>query len=124
MKARFSGEIESDMQTFVVMRGGKVLGYMDVSRMEDGRGMLNSMYVAPEAQGQGLGGKLIEKALEVLGRDKDIVLEVVSYNDKAIGFYEHYGFEKTNNPVPKEEGRPDYLKELPQIEMVLKANSN
>ncbi|GAC1388393.1 MAG: hypothetical protein NVSMB37_8590 [Candidatus Saccharimonadales bacterium] len=66
---------------------------------------------------------MLHQALAVLGRDQDIYLDVVSYNHTAITFYKNFGFEPTNNAVAAEEGRPDYLKTLPQIEMVLKATS-
>ena len=81
------------------------------------------MYVAPEAQGMGVGGKLMRQVLDLYGRDQDIFLEVVSYNHNAIDFYKHFGFEPTDAVVPEEEGRPEYLTSLTQIEMVLKAQS-
>ena len=73
------------------------------------------------AQGTGVGGKLIHHALGLFGRDRDIFLEVVSYNQNAIDFYERFGFEKTDVVVPPEVGRPDYLKSIPQTQMVLRA---
>ena len=72
----------------------------------------------------GIGGKLMRQVLDLYGRDEDIFLEVVSYNQNAIDFYERFGFEQTDAIVPEEEGRPGYLKTLPQIEMVLRAKSD
>lgn len=111
----------SGLGVYVAKLDGAVVGYTHLVVDEQGRPCIGAMYVAPEAQGAGIGGMLMGQALNVLGRDKDIYLEVVSYNAKAIGFYEHYGFEKTDAIVPEEEGRPEYLKSIPQIEMVLRA---
>jgi ribosomal protein S18 acetylase RimI-like enzyme len=112
------------MGTYVAKVEGKVLGFTDPYVADLGRRMIGTMYVAPEAQGLGVGGKLMRHVLKVLGRDEDIFLEVVAYNDKAIGFYKHFGFEKTDAVVPEEEGRPSYMKSIPQIEMVLRAESD
>jgi ribosomal protein S18 acetylase RimI-like enzyme len=60
------------------------------------------MYVSPKAQGTGIGGKLIRKALEWHGDEQEVYLHVVSYNDSAIGFYERYGFLKTGKILPEE----------------------
>lgn len=52
------------------------------------------MYVAPEAQGKGVGSKLMNQVLDWYGRDQDIYLEVVSYNQNAINFYKRFGFRR------------------------------
>lgn len=121
LKEQFSKEDGAGETTFVAKVDGKVVGYIDPQIDEQNRRRVGAIYVAPEAQGEGVGGKLMNQVLDWYGRDQDIFLEAVSYNQNAISFYEHLGFERTNAVVPKEEGRPDYLKELPQIEMVLKA---
>ena len=111
------------MGVFVAKVDGMVVGYAGTNIDEHGRKFIDGMYVAPEEQGKGIGGKLMEHVLTTFGIGADIYLEVVAYNDKAIGFYEHYGFEKTDAVVPEEEGRPTYLKTFPQIEMVLRSSS-
>ena len=65
----------------------------------------------------------MQRAINMLGRDQDIFLEVVAYNHNAIGFYEHFGFEKTDVIVPRDDEAPDYMKQLPEIEMVLRATT-
>lgn len=120
---KLSRDDRTDITVYVAKVSGKVLGYAEPSIDEHGRRWINAMYVAPEAQGKGIGGALMRRLLEVLGRDEDIYLEVVRYNNKAIGFYEHFGFQKTDTVVPEEEGRPAYMKTLPQVEMVLRRSS-
>lgn len=116
------GERE-DGATFVAKVAGKVVGFVD-SNIEDGKRYVSAMYVDPETQGKGIGSKLMQKALAWHGRDADIFLEVVAYNQKAINFYKKFGFEKTDAGVPEEPGRPEYMKSVPQIEMMRKAKLN
>ncbi len=123
LKEQLSKDDGSDMGVFVAKVDGMVVGYAGTNIDEHGRKFIDGMYVAPEEQGKGIGGKLMEHVLTTFGIGADIYLEVVAYNDKAIGFYEHYGFEKTDAVVPEEEGRPTYLKTFPQIEMVLRSSS-
>lgn len=120
LRERLAKDDDTDLGIFVAKVAGKVVGYIDLSVDDANRRTIGAVYVAPEAQGRGVGSKLIDKALGLYGRDEDIFLEVVSYNQNAIGFYERFGFEKTDAVVPEEEGRPDYMTSLPQIEMVLK----
>jgi len=124
LKERFTKDAGTSLTTFVARANGKVLGYVDPHIDEQNRRSISAIYVAPEAQGMGIGGKLMRQTLDLFGRDKDIFLEVVSYNQNAIDFYKRFGFEQTDAIVPEEEGRPDYLKSLPQIEMVLRAKSD
>lgn len=119
-------DIEKDdgvkQTTFVARVDGEVKGYV-APRLEDGRRFIGAMYVLPDYQGQGIGSKLIDEALKWYGADKDIYLEVVSYNQKAIDFYKRFGFEITDTIVDDTIGLPDYIKILPVIEMVRKAKS-
>ncbi|MDZ7786056.1 MAG: GNAT family N-acetyltransferase [Candidatus Saccharibacteria bacterium] len=121
LKEQSAKDDDAGIGIYVAKIDSKVVGYTDLQIDERGRKMISAMYVEPEVQGTGVGGKLMHQALNVLGRDNDIYLEVISYNDKAIGFYEHYGFKRTNAIVPEEEGRPDYMTSLPQTEMILPA---
>lgn len=119
------GEAEGiDGTIFVAKIDGKVVGFADPDLDEKGRHFIGMIYVYPEYQGTGIGGKLMKAALDYFGREEDIYLEVVSYNEKSIGFYEHIGFEKTDEKASEEEGRPDFIVSLPQTVMVLRAVAN
>lgn len=121
LKERFAKGNGTGLTIFVARVDGKVVGYIDPKIDEHNRHSISAIYVAPEAQRMGIGSKLMQQALDLFGRDQNIFLEVVSYNQNAINFYKRFGFEETNTIVPEEQGRPDYMKSLPQTEMVLKA---
>ena len=54
---------------------------------------IQKLYVLPELQGDGIGKKLIEKAIQVANQNGicEILLNVNRFN-KAVGFYKHIGF--------------------------------
>lgn len=106
---------------FVVRDEDKVVGFVAPGIMDDQR-RIGAIYVLPEAQGKGLGRKLLDKAIDWHGRDEDIYLHVASYNDNAIGFYEKNGFEKTGRDIEDLDARQRGVVEIPEIEMVLKAS--
>ena len=106
---------------FVARSNDQVVGFV-APRYEDQKRWIDQAYILPEFQGKGIGVKLMKQALVSLGNDEDIYLHVVSYNQNAISFYEPFGFKKTDATIEDEEGRPSYLKKLPEIEMVRKAN--
>ena len=123
-KKQFAQDDGSGLTTFVAKVEGKVVGYVEPIIDEQNKRYISAMYVAPENQGMGVGGKLMRQALKLFGDDQDIFLEVVSYNQNAIEFYRHFGFEQSEAIVPEEEGRPEYMKSLPMIEMVRKAKTD
>jgi ribosomal protein S18 acetylase RimI-like enzyme len=124
LKKRLAKDDSTGVTMLIAKLDDKIVGFIDAHVDEQNRRCIDALHVAPEVQGNGVGGKLMQRALDWYGRDQDIYLEVVSYNQNAINFYKHFGFERTDADVTKEEGRPEYLKSLPQIEMVLKAKLN
>ncbi|MEC3859721.1 GNAT family N-acetyltransferase [Mesobacterium sp. TK19101] len=81
--------------TFLVAEGpdGVVLGTGALAR-KDGYAEVKSMFVAPEARGQGVAAKVLH-ALEQLARDEDVAvmrLETGTLLDAAHRLYERHGF--------------------------------
>ena len=107
----------SKSQMWVAKNQDQVVGFCGVKHEGD-LDRLSSMYVHPDQVGTGIGGRLMRNALEYLGNEKDIVLDVANYNENAISFYKKYGFEETGN-------RKECINlngvSLPETTMILKA---
>ncbi|MFF2045409.1 GNAT family N-acetyltransferase [Kitasatospora sp. NPDC058170] len=71
---------------------------------------LGPMYLLDEAQGQGVGQRLMEGFL-AWAQDAPVRLWVTEYNERAIRFYEHHGFRLT-------EDRELWRGRLPNVRMV------
>jgi ribosomal protein S18 acetylase RimI-like enzyme len=110
-----------DYPLFVAKQNGKVIGFVNPETDEKGHKTISQIYIDPKYQSKGLGSLLLRKAVNALGTDSDIYLEVVGYNQKAINFYEKFGFVKTNNPVEQDPHMPSYMVDLPAVQMVLKS---
>lgn len=102
---------------YVAKDGEKVIGFSGAEK-EEHNGRIQSLYLLPEYQGHGVGRKLMEAALTWLGSEQDIYLNVASYNDKAIAFYEKFGFKKTGKDVTDPVAVLPSGKTIPEIEMV------
>ena len=91
--------------------GGEVIGWVGAEKLGDERGSLNVIYVAKEYHGLGLGRELMEKAMKWLG-EREISVEVASYNERAKAFYQKFGF--------VEEGEPfiGNFELLPEVKMI------
>lgn len=79
-----------------------------------------SLYVLPAFQSQGVGGSLIEKAFTWLGAGKDIHVDVVTYNEQAINFYQKHGFVKRGKRPLSDPADFPSGKSFPGTEMVRK----
>jgi ribosomal protein S18 acetylase RimI-like enzyme len=66
---------------------------------------LKEIYVEPDYWGEGLGTRLLERALGELPASVDAVkLEMLAGNDVASGFYESHGFERVDTTQFELEG--------------------
>jgi RimJ/RimL family protein N-acetyltransferase len=110
--------------TFVARIDGEVVGFTSPRVMEDGERRIGAMYVGKAAQGSGVGGALLTTALDWHGPDEDVYLHVVSYNEKAIGFYKHFGFVETGVATQRVLDKQHAVKTLSETEMVRRADSN
>lgn len=107
--------LHPDSQAYVALdTEDNVIG-MAVARIdEDGLRRLGALNVSPAMHGSGLAHELIQKAIDWLGAENDIKLDVATYNDRAKAFYRKWDFEE----VPDSESLFDNL--IPQITMVRK----
>ena len=74
--------------TLVAELDGRIVGF----GCWDPKGEIPALYVLRDAQGYGIGRRLMEAMLERLSDCEEVRLEVLEGNDRAIGFYEHMGF--------------------------------
>lgn len=71
---------------------GVVQGFMHVDK-KDGVVNLNAIYLTNDLKGTGVAYKLMDQALG-FAEELPIKLQVAAYNERAIKFYEKYGFKK------------------------------
>ncbi len=103
----------------VAKDGNKIIGVCRVANRPD-KNETQAIYVIPEYQGQGIGSALWEKALKFFNPQKDIMVNVVTYNTKAIEFYKKLGFEETGKKFTDEKYRMKSGNILPEMEMLRK----
>ncbi len=98
---------------------GKVVAFCSAFKQSE-QNKLSALYVSPEYQGQGIGSKLIFQALSWLGREKDVTIDVVSYNERAQEIYKKFGFEFLENTSPADSAKLPSGKILPEIRMIFR----
>ncbi len=80
----------------VAKDGERVIGFVGCGAYRDGtlpgHGEVFSIYVLQEYQGQKVGYELMSAALERLSDYRKVAVWVLKGNDRAIRFYERYGF--------------------------------
>ena len=80
----------------VAKDGDKVIGFVGCGAYQDetlpGYGEVFAIYVLKEYHGQKVGYELMNAALERLSDYQKIAVWVLKGNDRAIRFYERYGF--------------------------------
>jgi GNAT superfamily N-acetyltransferase len=100
---------------FIAEEQGQIKGFI-APFIEKDIHRLGSLYVASEAQGQGLGSALLQQSLAWHGQH-DIYLYVVAYVQKSVDFYKSYGFEELSRGYAVDERLPSGL-HVPNIRMV------
>ena len=100
--------------------GSKVVGLCVLVKRED-KNQLQAIYVLPEYQGKRIGSLFWEEAIKIFGLSKDIIVEVATFNDKAISFYKKLGFKDTGKRFSNEKFRMKSGSIIPEMEMILKA---
>lgn len=64
---------------------------------------IEMLFVSPQSMGQGAGKKLVNHAVEKLGVNS---VDVNEQNPRALGFYEHLGFQMFQRSAQDEQGNP------------------
>jgi ribosomal protein S18 acetylase RimI-like enzyme len=110
-----------DGQKFVVAKeGDKVVGLCNLM-IEPEYNKLSTIYILPAYQGKGIGQMLWKAVSPFLDNSKDTIVQVATYNMKAIAFYEKLGFVDTGKRFSDEKFRMKSGALLPEMEMVINA---
>lgn len=99
--------------------GEKVVGLCRIVVSEDNN-RLQAIYVLPEYQGKGIGKMLWNEACKVFDENKDVVVDVATYNTNAIDFYKKLGFQETGKQWEDEKFRLISGAMIPEMEMIIK----
>lgn len=108
--------VRTDCKYYSAIVDNKVLGIC-IAYDDKPINEIGAIYIDLNYQGQGIGAKLINKAMADFDPTKKVNLKVVSYNEKAINFYKKLGF-KIVGPFDDPYGKLPNGKQLPEIEMV------
>jgi ribosomal protein S18 acetylase RimI-like enzyme len=104
----------------VAKNGERVVGLVSGHRKEKFN-QIQAIYILPEFQRKGIGHKLLQKCLDFFNASQDIIVHVATYNQKAISFYEKYGFVDDGKRLTEERHRMPISRVLiPELEMCLK----
>ncbi|MEI7603711.1 MAG: GNAT family N-acetyltransferase [bacterium] len=98
---------------------GRIVGLCYSTNSKDEK-RVNAIYVLPEYQGKGVEKMLMSEALQWIGDDETVYLNVATFNEKAIGFYRRFGFETTRNMPEEFRDFGGKMKVIPETEMVRK----
>jgi ribosomal protein S18 acetylase RimI-like enzyme len=90
----FRSETDPGHTLYLVVRNvqGELVGFFHFTRGQQ-QAKLQAIYLIHEARGKGIADELMQRGIE-FADSVPITLEVLNYNQRAIRFYEKYGFEK------------------------------
>ena len=115
---------DKNTKTWVAENQDKtIIGFCVATKKQD-HNQISAIYVLPSQQRRGVGQLLMKKALDWFDSQKQVSLNVVSYNQNAITFYHKFGFKKTGV-----QGSLDTASQLPsgvilpEIEMKIEFSS-
>ena len=100
---------------------GSAVGFCRAEEKEK-YNQLQAIYVLPECHGMGFGYALWQEAKKIFNPQKDTIVHVASYNQKAINFYEKLGFESTGKIFFNEKHKMRNGAMIPELEMIIKKN--
>ena len=106
------------IQTFVAKDGDRIVGVCRVI-IENDSNELKMLYVHPKFQGKGIGKALWKESKKLFNENNRIFVNVATYNNQAIKFYEKLGFKDTGKRFEEEKFRFKNGANIPEMEMVI-----
>ncbi len=98
--------------------GERVVGVCRLIKHED-VGELKALYVLPEYQRMGIGKIFWTEALKFFSKDKDIIVKVAVYNEKALRFYKKLGFLDTGEIFVDDRFKMNSGSIIPETKLVI-----
>lgn len=86
-------------EVWVIENDGKPVGFMGLTDNQ-----IDSLFIAPDQRGKGIGTRLIAHAQSLNGGT--LTVDVNEQNTQALGFYRHMGFIETGRSETDDQGRP------------------
>jgi ribosomal protein S18 acetylase RimI-like enzyme len=118
--ARMRELISSSRETTLVAREkGKVVGVCRVIRRED-KEVMEAIYVLPEYQRHGIGSAIWRETQKLLDPNREIIVQVATYNTEAIEFYKRCGFRDTGKRWEEKKFKLRSGAAIPAMEMLAK----
>jgi len=111
-------ELPENERYIVAEADGKVVGLCRAVIHED-KNQLQAIYVLPEFQGKGIGQMLWNEIKKSFKSKKPSVVEVATYNARAIAFYTKLGFTKTGNIFTEDRHRMKSGNTIPETVLVM-----
>ena len=114
-------QLNQNERRLVAKIGNNIVGVATIVRNENNN-LLKTIYVLPEFQGKGIGKMLWQEAKRFCDQNKDIILQVATYNKNTIEFYKKLGFIDTGKRFIDTTWRVKrWGVSIPEMEMVIKA---
>ncbi|MGB7407441.1 MAG: GNAT family N-acetyltransferase [Pontixanthobacter sp.] len=101
MRSRIDAELASDWKLFLAERSGRVVGMLALKLSE---GVLDQIFVLPDAQRSGVGAALLSHAKEMM--PSGFSLRMAEGNLRAANFYERSGLTLCGTGAHPSSGRP------------------
>jgi ribosomal protein S18 acetylase RimI-like enzyme len=106
---------------WVALEEETIIGFCIVKH-DEYENLVQALYVLPEFQGRRVGRRLLQAVLDWFGAEKDVVLYVAAYNEKAIAFYRTFGFVPAGPVALADTPQLAPGKYIPEISMVKKGS--
>jgi len=97
-RQRILEEYFDAVKLYCTKDNGVIAGFLGI-----GDGMIQMLFIHPEARGKGVGKRLLEYAMNEHGVKK---VEVNEQNEQALGFYQYMGFTVTARAETDGLGKP------------------
>ncbi|MBJ6132451.1 acetyltransferase [Ochrobactrum sp. Q0168] len=88
-----------NVEVDVIEDDGKPVGFMGMTGNN-----IDSLFIAPDQRGKGIGKRLIAHAQSLNGNT--LTVDVNEQNTQGVGFYRHLGFVETGRSETDDQGRP------------------